>query len=128
MLTSQRLLIIESEFIIALDIQRIIEDSNALQTVFARSFSEAATLSGRFDMFDLAIVNAPEPEDLPVAAELAAAGPAIIVCTADATDLGATPPRGRDSADEAVFGRTVAGRLHASAGEDAPLDRRIVYG
>ena len=94
MLSSQRLLIIESEFLIALDIQRVIEDSNALQTVFARSFSEAAALADRFGTFDLAIVNAPGPDDLPIAAELAAAGPAIIVCTAGTTDLDATPLAG----------------------------------
>ncbi len=94
MLSSQRLLIVESEFLIALDIQRIIEDSNAAQIVMARSFAEAAELEHRFAEFDLAIINAPETEDLPIIEKLMAAGPAVIVSTAAAADLSATPLAG----------------------------------
>lgn len=84
MLSSQRLLIIESEFLIALEIQRIVEDANASQTVFARDFREAAALAHRFGEFDLAIINPPleGTPQIETAARLAAAGPALVICTA----------------------------------------------
>jgi CheY-like chemotaxis protein len=98
MLSSQRLLIIEDEFIIALDIQRILEDANAGKAVFARHFGEAAALADRFAQFDLAIVNPPETGSLEMetAAALVAAGPAIVVCTAAHVDLTGTPLAGAE--------------------------------
>ncbi|HZY68762.1 MAG TPA: hypothetical protein VFE52_09250 [Devosia sp.] len=98
MLTSQRLLIIEDVFLIALDIQRIIEEANAAPPVLARTFEEAADLADRFGEFDLAIVNPPEAGSagMHVAARLAAACPAIVVCTGAGTDLGATPLAGAE--------------------------------
>ncbi len=93
MLSRQRLLIIEDVFLIALDIQRILEDASAAQAVFARDFGEARALAGRFAEFDLAIVNPPPRGalEMATAALLAAAGPAIVVCTAADTDLAGTP-------------------------------------
>lgn len=92
MLSQQKLLIIEDEFLIALDIQRIVEEANAVQTVFARSFAEAQALTGRFDAFTLAIVNPPtDAAELETAAQLASAGLAIVICTAAVTDLAGTP-------------------------------------
>lgn len=98
MLSSQRLLIIEDVFLIALDIQRVVEGANAQQTVFARNFAEAEALADRFAEFDLAIVNPPEPgsPQIDTAARLAAAGPAIVVCTAADLDLGETPLAGAE--------------------------------
>ena len=98
MLSSQRLLIIEEVSLIALDIQRVVEDANAQDTVFARNFAEAAALSDRFGEFDLAIVNPPEPgsPQIEIAARLSAAGPAIVVCTAAGFDLAATPLAGAE--------------------------------
>lgn len=98
MLSSQRLLIIEDVFLIALDIQRVVEGANAQQTVFARNFAEAEALADRFAEFDLAIVNPPEPgsPQIDTAARLAAAGPAIVVCTASDLDLGETPLAGAE--------------------------------
>jgi len=89
MLSGERLLIIEEEFLIALDIQRALEEANALQTVFARNFAEAASMQERFGEFDLAIVNAPLPgtPDIDIANRLASAGPAIVICTAAPVDL-----------------------------------------
>lgn len=93
MLSSQRLLIIEGEFLIALEIQRILEEANASQTVFARDFREAEALIARFGEFDLAIINPPleGTSEIELAGRLVAAGPAIVVCTASPDGLDGTP-------------------------------------
>jgi hypothetical protein len=98
MLSRQKLLIIEDVFLIALEIQRIVESANAAQTVFARNYAEAQPLAGRFSEFDLAIVN-PPPErspELEIAGLLAKAGPAIVVCTAANVDLESGPFAGAE--------------------------------
>jgi hypothetical protein len=94
MLSHLRLLIIEDVFLIALEIQRVIEEANAAETVFLRDFAEAAPLADRFGEFDLAIVNPPDPMSLEIAGRLVAAGPATVVCTAAETDLSGTPLAG----------------------------------
>jgi CheY-like chemotaxis protein len=93
MLSNQRLLIIEDVFLIALDIQRIVEGANARQAVFARNFREAQALADRFAEFDLAIVNPPShgSPEMEVAALLVASGAPIVVCTAARIDLAGTP-------------------------------------
>ena len=45
------------ESLVALDMQRILEEANASSLVFARSIVEAASLSSRFREWDLAIVE-----------------------------------------------------------------------
>jgi len=84
MLSGERLLIVEEEFLIALDIQRVLEGANAQTTVFARNFKEASALESRFGEFDLAIVTAPRPgtSDQKVAEQLARSGPAMVICSA----------------------------------------------
>jgi two-component system, response regulator PdtaR len=98
MLSSQRLLIIEDVFLIALDIQRILDDANAAKAVFSRNFAEASVLADRFSEFDLAIVNPPGPgsAEMETAAILARAGPSIVVCTASRVDLADTPLAGAE--------------------------------
>jgi DNA-binding response OmpR family regulator len=92
MLSGERLLIIEEVFLIALDIQRALETANARQTVFARDFTEAKALEGRFGEFDLAIVNPPRPgsPEMQIAERLKAAGVPIVVCTAARANLEST--------------------------------------
>jgi DNA-binding NtrC family response regulator len=89
MLSGEHLLIVEEEFLIALDIQRVIEGAHAARTVFARNFTEAAALADRFSEFDLAIVTPPRDgsADQQVADKLAAAGPAVVVCSAAQVNL-----------------------------------------
>lgn len=85
MLSSQRLLIVEEEFLIALDIQRVVEGANATQTIIARSFDELALLEDCFETFDLAIVTPPRQAmggDWLVADKLARAGVALVICSA----------------------------------------------
>ena len=94
MLSHLRLLIIEDVFLIALEIQRIIGEANAAETIFLRNFSEAAALADKFGEFDLAIINPPGPSSQEIVGRLVAAGPAIVVCTAADTDLSGTPLAG----------------------------------
>jgi DNA-binding NtrC family response regulator len=94
MLSRQRVLIIEDVSLIALDIQRVLDESHAAEAVFARNFGEARAHAERFGEFDLAIVNPPQPDtpEMETAALLAAVVPALVVCTATATaDLSGTP-------------------------------------
>jgi DNA-binding response OmpR family regulator len=57
MLIGKRLLIVEDEFLIALDIQRILEAAEASATLFARSVTEAEAQSEKFSALDLAIIE-----------------------------------------------------------------------
>ncbi len=84
MLSGERLLIVEEEFLIAMDIQRVVEDANAAQTVFARNYKELAALEPRFGEFDLAIVTPPRPgtREGPLLDRLVQAGAALVVCSA----------------------------------------------
>jgi DNA-binding response OmpR family regulator len=63
MLVGKRLLIVEDEFLIALDIQRILEAAEASATLFARSVGEAEAQTEKFSTLDLAIIEiAGEPD------------------------------------------------------------------
>jgi two-component system, response regulator PdtaR len=99
MLSGERLLIVEEEFLIALDIQRVLEGANAETTVFARNFKEAAALEGRFGEFDLAIVTAPRPGtgDQKVAELLAKSGPGMVICSAANIVTTGTPLEGAET-------------------------------
>jgi hypothetical protein len=92
MLSGERLLIVEEEFLIALDIQRVLEGANAQKAVFARNFGEVASMGDRLGEFDLAIVNPPkEDSDLAVAQRIVASGVAVVVCSAFGKNLDETP-------------------------------------
>lgn len=93
MLAGQRLLIIEDAFLIALEIQRILDDTTAGTAVFARNFAEVAELVDRFGEFDLVIVNPPKPgsPEMDIVGRIVEAGPAFVVCTGARIDLTATP-------------------------------------
>jgi hypothetical protein len=99
MLSTRRLLIIEEVFLIALDIQRVLEAANAQQAVFARNFIEAEALADQFGDFDLAIVNPPSPhsQEMAIAERLIAAGVAIVVCTAARPNLAGTALAGAET-------------------------------
>ena len=84
MLSGERLLIVEEEFLIALDIQRVLEDAHAAKAVFARNYKELAALEARFGEFDLAIVTPPKlgTSETMLLERLAQSGPALVVCSA----------------------------------------------
>lgn len=85
MLTGQTVLIVEEEFLIALDIQRVLEDHDVGQCVFARSVAEALALRDRWPQYNLAIVefSTDQPANLELLHGLAAAGIRTIITTSD---------------------------------------------
>jgi CheY-like chemotaxis protein len=86
MLSGLRVLVVEGQFLIALDLQRILEEAHAARTVLARSATEAADLAGRFREFDVALVELPpgEPATLELVRRLVAAGVGVAVTTTGA--------------------------------------------
>ena len=81
-LTDKRLIIVEDEFLIALDMQRALEAAGAGETVLARNFEEAAALDDSVTRFDLAILPPPEGKlHQAVCDRIASAGLAIVVCS-----------------------------------------------
>jgi DNA-binding response OmpR family regulator len=57
MIDGKNFLIVEGEFLIALDMQRILESAGASRTIFARSTAEAKRLRKRWSEFDLVLVE-----------------------------------------------------------------------
>lgn len=85
MLTGQKTLVVEEEFLIALDIQRVLEEHNVGQCVFARSSEEALEQRARWSEYALAIVElrASQPANLELLRGLDAAGVNLIITTSD---------------------------------------------
>jgi len=96
MVQGKRLLVLEEEVLIAMDMQSVLDGAAAAQIVLARDYKELAELAARYGEFDLAIVNPPREgtSDEAVAATLAAAGPAIVVNSAALPNLAGTPFEG----------------------------------
>ena len=63
-LAGKRVLVVEAEFLVALDIQRMLERAEAGETVFARGIAEAAELGAHFPQYGLAIVELPPNDGL----------------------------------------------------------------
>jgi DNA-binding response OmpR family regulator len=85
MLVGKRLLIVEDEFLIALDIQRILETAAASATLFARTVEEAEAHDDKLTAFDLAIIEI-GPDNVPalrLAMKLLANGIAVVFTSAD---------------------------------------------
>jgi DNA-binding response OmpR family regulator len=80
MFSNRKILVVEAEFLIALDIQRTLEGAQASEMAFARHAEEAASLIVNHDAFDLAIVelNTNVPASLDLARDLSAAGVAVV--------------------------------------------------
>jgi CheY-like chemotaxis protein len=85
MLTGQKTLVVEEEFLIALDIQRVLEEHKVGQCVFARSSEEALEQRARWSEYALAIVElrASQPANLELLRGLDAAGVNLIITTSD---------------------------------------------
>ena len=101
MLSGERLLIVEEEFLIALDIQRVLEDAGAATVVIARNYKELAALEARFAEFALAIVTPPKPgtPETMLLERLARSGPALVICSATSV----RPTEGVMAAAELVY-------------------------
>jgi CheY-like chemotaxis protein len=87
MLAGQTVLIVESEFLIALDIQRCLEALGAAQTVFARNTVEALDAIGRWPGFVLALVEIhhEHDDDAALLRGLGEAGVKLVLLSSDAT-------------------------------------------
>jgi CheY-like chemotaxis protein len=88
-----RILIVEDELLIALDMQRIVEAAGARQTILVRNWTEVADLEGRVAAFDLAIVTPPHegPASEATATKLARLCRAVVVCSALRNELAGSP-------------------------------------
>ncbi len=86
MLTGQTILIVESQFLIALDIQRCLEAFGAAKTVFARNTVEALDAMDRWPGFSLALVEIHHghDDDAALLRGLDAVGVKLVLLTADA--------------------------------------------
>lgn len=97
MLNGRPALIVEEEFLIALDLQRMLEGLGVGQTLFARNVLEARQLRKHWPDLALAIVEmrADGTDDRQLTAELAAAAVPLVITTGDfglsRTLTGATP-------------------------------------
>ena len=87
MLTGQKVLIVESEFLIALDIQRCLEAFGATQTVFARNTAEVLDAIHHWPSFSVALVEVryQQGDDAVLLRGLFDAGVKLVLLTADAT-------------------------------------------
>jgi hypothetical protein len=85
-LAGLRALIIEEEFLIALDIGFIVEQAGGTSYAL-RSFSEATRLRAEWADYSIAIVNPPDGSisEAEIAREMQDAGIRLIICTADST-------------------------------------------
>ena len=85
MLNGQTVLVVEAEFLIALDIQRMLEGLGVDQMLFARTADEAHELAGHWPSLGLAIVEirSDAPRSVTLVHSLRLAGVAVILSTAD---------------------------------------------
>jgi hypothetical protein len=99
--TRKRLLIVEDQALIALDIQRVMENAFGREALVVRSFEQAEPLVGSFGEFNLAVVTPPRsPGDRAIAYRLVQAGVAVVVCSAAMVDLSRTPLAGSPRVDK----------------------------
>ena len=85
MLNGRPALIVEEEFLIALDLQRMLEGLGVGQTLFARNMMEARKLRQHWPDLAVAIVemSADGTDDRQLTAELAAAAVPLVITTGD---------------------------------------------
>lgn len=85
MLNGQTALVVEGEFLIALDIQRMLETLGVEQTLFARTPAEAEQLRAQWTGLSVAIVElrSDDAATRRFATELDAAGVAVVLVSVD---------------------------------------------
>lgn len=87
MLNDRTILVVEAEFLIALDVQRMLEGLNARQMLFARTTEEAHELSPHWSCLGLAVVEIQQDRPLSIALVqgLRARGIPVVLSSADST-------------------------------------------
>jgi CheY-like chemotaxis protein len=85
MLNGTTVLVVEEEFLIALDIQRILENLGASQILFARNAQEAQTMDAYWPDVRLAIVDIAleQQGSLHLIDHLTRTGIPVVICSAD---------------------------------------------
>jgi CheY-like chemotaxis protein len=90
LLIGKRCLALDDEFLIALDIQQILERAGATEVISVASASEAIELISREPKFDLAVLDVklggPKQDSLKVAALLSAKGTPFVFLTGMSVD------------------------------------------
>jgi hypothetical protein len=81
-----QVLIIEEEFLIALDIEFVIAEAGGTSLAL-RSFEDAMRIKARWPAYSVAIVNPPDRSisDAEIAREMQEAGIRLVICSADST-------------------------------------------
>jgi len=87
MLNGQTVLIIETEFLVALDIQQMLEALSAGSILVARTAREAHDLKPQWPAIDLAIVELGQndAQTSAILADLRDCGAFVVLCSADST-------------------------------------------
>lgn len=90
MLNGQTVLIVEAEFLIALDIQHMLEDLSAGDMLFARAVNEVLAMTPKWPEISLAIVelDADSARTSALVSGLCAAGVSVILTTTDSALAG----------------------------------------
>ncbi|HEY4203026.1 MAG TPA: response regulator [Devosiaceae bacterium] len=85
MLSGKRLLIVEEEFLIALDIQRMLDGAGTTAMIFVRSVDEAEAHVDRLENMDIAIIGLPMETSsaITLAQALHERGIAVVVSSSD---------------------------------------------
>jgi DNA-binding response OmpR family regulator len=94
MLTGLRVLVVEREILIAIDLQRILENLGSAEVVLARAAMDATISASDLSAFGLALVDAQlgSAEAVALVRTLTAAGVPVIVASADADVAALFPP------------------------------------
>ena len=90
MLNGQTVLVVEAEFLIALDIQRMLETLGAGQMLFARSIEEVDQMAANLSTVALAIIEIRPGQVMAIEkiGALMASGIAVILCSAGSKKRG----------------------------------------
>jgi hypothetical protein len=83
MLQGKHILVVEREFLVAMDLQHMLESAGVGPIIFARRIDEVASIHGRLGGLDLAIIEtAPDIEAPALIDRLRAVGVAVVATTA----------------------------------------------
>lgn len=95
MLQDITVLVVERQFLIAMDVQRVLEEAGAARVIFARSVTEAISLVSGWPAFGLAVVehSPDQPDGTALAADLAQLGIPLILLGSEISEAPAVEPK-----------------------------------
>jgi hypothetical protein len=111
----ERLLIVDEETLIALDIQRVVEGAFGGASTIVRNYRQATALTERLREFSLAVVTPPRtPDEHEFARRLVEADIAVVVCSAAMVDLSRTPLAGCPEVDKPFTDEELLAACHTA--------------